>query len=117
MSKKIVVRSQDGKHIVGIIEGKVFKKSIHSSKHWVRRYDAIGIEAQAVEESILPICGLSGLIEIWDKDSGTTYRATIKDFLLHSIVDDLGGGAGEHYFLPAQYWTILPSNQQALKLQ
>lgn len=111
--KRQIIRSADG-HIVGTIEGQVFKKAIRA-KDWVRKYDAISVNAEAVYGPILEVCGLNGLIEITVKDTGTIYRSSVKNFLRHGITDDLG--SGEHLFLKKECWEAVPLGQQPLKLK
>jgi hypothetical protein len=111
--QKILVRAVNGK-VIGTIEGTTFKKVIRS-KDFVRKYGgAISLEAQALEKIILPLCGLTGIIEVTVKDTKTIYRIGIKDFLRHGILDDLG--TGDHYFVPKEYWQVTLPAQRFLPI-
>lgn len=113
MQRKLI-RSTDGRHIIGTIgEDRVFRKTIRL-KDLVRRYNgAISIEAQAFENFILPICRLSGSIEVTIKDTRTIYRIQVKDFFKNAIIDNLG--TGDHLFVGREHFDLIPPLQGRLE--
>lgn len=67
------IRTSSG-HVVGIVEGDLFKKSVHASKHFLRRPAAICFDVGTLDQA--EAVG-AVLVEVTDIESGRTYRASI----------------------------------------
>ncbi|MCL6447591.1 MAG: hypothetical protein K6U04_05465 [Armatimonadetes bacterium] len=112
-SKKLKVEIHDttGKKIIGYIENHVFKKNVCKSKHFFTNYSA-----WAIQEEAIPILRKHNvkLIEIYDKESGTTYRTSLDTFLSYSFVKNWG--YGRQLFLPLKFWEVIGPGFEQMRL-
>ncbi len=92
------VCSCDGKRI-GQIEGRIFKKKVYGSRHFLRSPRAIAIDADACDLEIAPSVER---IEVYDKEVDRLYVSSVGNFNQYKI--ELDRGFGRQYALPLRYW-------------
>jgi hypothetical protein len=99
-SKQAKLPIYSGAHIVGRVSGGTFYKTIHGSKHILRKPQAIAVSIDALEaaESAGAV-----KIQVRDVETDTTYRATIEHFRQAGIKINRGG-FGEQIALTLDGW-------------
>ncbi len=96
--RSIPVRRADGQ-VVGSVRGDVFSKRVKSSVHFLRTPPAI-----AFDTSTLLTAERAGAVwcEVYDLDTGRTYRASIHAVLQSGF--SLNRGHGAQIALPLDRW-------------
>lgn len=89
-----------GQRVIGSVRNQVFRKVITGSKHLLRQPPAIAISLDALQGAVR--AGAKQL-EVYDRETKTTYRATIKQFLEGGFT--FNRGFGEQMALPLDGWT------------
>lgn len=101
-NNKILVPSDDGTRVIGVIRRGVFTKTNwHSRKHLCFKHDAIGIDKAAFQDYVLPH---AEQIKCPDRDTGITYVISTADFKFHCIEDNLGWGV--QLFCRVRYFKV-----------
>ena len=93
----------DGRVIVGRVEGDIFRKSpARSSVHMLRRPRA----AWACDVDALDQARAAGAawVELFDRDTGATYRVAMVEFYRRGLRIDRGHGA--QLALPLECWDV-----------
>jgi len=96
--------SSDG-HIVGAVDGIVFRKTLSGKRHFLRKPLAIATDALVLEQA--QELGAE-MIEVRDKDTGDVYRASIQKVMTSGIEIDRGFGA--QIALPLIFWQVEKPN-------
>ncbi len=105
-----IVRTADGRKIIGNIENGTFTKSgIIGAIHMLHTPRGWGIDAATYKKQVEPYCHT---IVIPDTQSGITYKVSTGIFSKHKMFIDRG--FGEQYVLPIRYWQTIPPRQKAL---
>lgn len=94
--------SEDGRRVIGILNGKVFRKTVSKGVHWMRKMDAWGIDYHALYKQLPE----DGWVEMYDKDEGKTYRVTVQDYKNSGMVRRFKGQSAQ-VFLKSNYWTVV----------
>ena len=106
-----LVRSDDGKRFIGLLQDGAFKKvGWQSSKHLCHRYGGIGIDAGAFRNFVERF---AQFIEVDDEYVGVCYRISVECFRQHSIEDDLGWGS--QLFCPLKYFEKVGSGRDGAR--
>ena len=78
-----------GSHVIGVVRGNAFRKTISGSKHFLRQPPAIAVSLDALESAEkFGACWL----EVLDRETNTTYQASIEHFRQDSFAFDRGYG-------------------------
>jgi hypothetical protein len=93
-----------GLHIGDLTPDGTWRKTIDSRRHWCRKHDAPGFQAEVYEE--VRGRGFLRALEVFDRRSGCTFRASVEDVEGHAIRDTLNWADGEQVFLPRPFWTV-----------
>ncbi|MBI4294636.1 MAG: hypothetical protein HY669_00525 [Chloroflexi bacterium] len=110
-STKSRVLVRVGDRIIGWLEGDTFIKPVYGSKHQLRTPAAWAIDATAFDEVVKE---RARNILVWEKESGTRYRASVEHFDKHKGVLDRGHGV--QYYLVLSRWQIEPSRDAPRQL-
>ena len=113
-SKQSVFRS-DGR-AVGHTEGDTLYKSVKGEKHMLQKPRGWAWDVDILEEAERR--GATR-VEIYDRENGKTYIATIQDYRDYGV--SLNRGFSDQICLPLKYWQIVlpgqpPAKQLALAL-
>ena len=89
-----------GSHVVGRVEAGVFHKSVSGSKHFLQKPPGIAFDVSSLNDA-----GKAGAVhvEVYDKETRTTYRATLAHVLEHGRT--FNRGYGEQIVLTFEGWT------------
>lgn len=85
----------------GYVHGKTYHKRVHSSRHFLRDFEAIGISAACLREA--ERLGATEF-EVLDLDKNKMYRTAFATMREHGFVRDFGHG--EQLFLNFRWWSI-----------
>lgn len=88
-----------GGHVVGNVVGNVFKKSVSSSKHFLQKPPAIAFGMDSLNAA--KAAGAER-VEVYDKDTRTTYKASMAHLLENGF--SFNRGWGEQWALPLDGW-------------
>ena len=107
----MIIRSDDGKRIIGDLTGKIYTKKVQGSKHQLRVPPAWGIDESAV--TTIARAGAT-TIQIHDTEKGIYYSCELATFQTHCLKIDRG--FGKQLALPMKWWRVAmtPSIQPAL---
>ena len=92
----------DGRAVVGRVEGDTFYKSARSTVHMLRRPRAWAADIDTLDQA--RAAGATW-VELYDRDTGTRYRAALADFYRRGLRIDRGHGA--QLALPLTAWEIV----------
>jgi hypothetical protein len=109
---RIVTPSRDGGaplvwrglHIGELGPDGTWRKAIDSRRHWCRKHDAPGFQAE-VYDGLRNRAALRSL-EVFDRRTGCTFRASVEDVEVHAIRDTLNPLDGQQVFLPRHFWEV-----------
>ncbi len=93
-----------GRHIGDLLPNGTWRKVIDPRRHWCRKYDAPGIQAEVWDS--LRARRLVRRIEVFDRVSGCVFHLTADDFARVAIRDTLNTLAGEQLFAPRYTWQV-----------
>lgn len=102
-STKNRVPVRAGDKVIGVIEETTFVKPVYGSRHRLRTPSAWAIDAVAFDAQVKPY---AKEIIIWDRESGTKYRASVEHFDRQKR--SLSRGFGLQYFLVLSEWEVQP---------
>jgi len=92
--------------VVGQVRGDVFCKTVRSSAHMLRRPPAWALDLQ----SLLDAERLGArFVELFDRDSGATYRASAEQVRRYGFTFDRGHG--RQIGLPLERWAVRKAGQ------
>jgi hypothetical protein len=91
-------------HIGDLHPDGTWRKAIDSRRHWCRKHDAPGFQAEVYDH--LRDRRKLGALEVFDRRTGCTFRASVEDVEAHAIRDTLNGADGEQVFLPRPFWNV-----------
>lgn len=86
---------------VGRVEGGVFRRAMRSSSHMLKRPQAWAADVDALDQA--QAAGASQ-VEIFDRDTGATYRAELAEFHRRGL--PVNRGYGPQLALPLAYWQV-----------
>lgn len=92
-------RNAQGK-VIGTLEGGVFVKRASYKKHFMKIFDAWGIDSPVVQK----LQGKCSEIRIKDMDSDKVWVVPFEVFLANAFEKNFGHG--KQMFLSRQHWTI-----------
>lgn len=92
--------------VVGRVRGNVFRKSVRGSRHMLRRPPAWALDVGSLLEA--ERLG-ARFVEVFDRDTGATYRADVADVRRHGFTFDRGHG--RQIGLPLERWTVRRAGQ------
>jgi hypothetical protein len=93
-----------GLHIGDLLPGGKWWKAIDSRRHWCRKHDAPGFQAEVYDRHVSR--GVLRALEVFDKRTGCTFRASVEVVEAHGIRDTLNAVDGEQVFLPRPFWDV-----------
>ena len=102
-SQATPVYRSDGR-AVGRVEGGVFRRVMRSTVHQLQRPPAWAADVDALDQA--RAAGASQ-VEIFDRDTGETYRAELADFYRHGV--RVSRGHGVQLALPLGRWSVTMS--------
>ena len=99
-----------GNKIIGTLDGDIFYKSVHYSKHHLHKYNA-----WAIATSVIDDCESKGCkkIIIKDKESGNRYEIPFEMFIMKSF--EINHGYGKQYACSDSYFKLVDTKQLALQ--
>jgi hypothetical protein len=97
--------------VVGVVEGGVYRRRIHGSRHLLRKPPAIGVSLEVLAQ--LQALGVERL-EVEDVETGTTYWTPLAHFVERSFAFNYG--FGEQAALPLSGWIVERRGQQNIQL-
>ena len=89
-----------GGHIVGTVKGDTFRKVVLGSKHFLHKPPAICISLDALAAAE---AGGAQRVEVFDKEDGSTYRASVGRIRESGFT--FNRGFGSQIGLPLDYWS------------
>ena len=92
--------------VVGQVTGGTLTKTVHSSRHLLRRPPAWALDVASLEQAIA--LGARRVV-LHDADTGMTYEATLD--LFDSYAFDLDRGFGRQRALPLERWSRRKANE------
>lgn len=95
--------------IIGELNGDVFTKKVKFSKHYMKIYDAWGLDLKMFLEHLFP---KNAQIYIEDTESGSVYHISARNWAANGIFRDFG--YGEQIFCPRKHFTRSDKNQPYL---
>ena len=96
-AERQVVKSKSGSTVGHVVEG-VFIKVASRSKHFLRKPQAIAIDADSYDRSKI----LFTAIQVNDSDSGDVFTLSRAEF--EQYRQPLDRGFGRQYFVPLERW-------------
>lgn len=93
-----------GLHIGDLAPDRTWRKAIDSRRHWCRRHDAPGFQAEVYDS--LRNRGALRALEVFDRRTGCTFRASVEDVEARGVRDTLNPVDGEQVFLPRHFWEV-----------
>lgn len=93
---------------MGWVEKNTFKKNVEGSKHFLKKPPAIAFDKSTIKDA--QKFGAT-LIEVYDKETHRTYRASMDKLWEAGIHIDRG--QGQQLALPFRYWDIDDPNAPA----
>lgn len=93
--------------IVGLIEGDTFKKKVKRKVHYLEKLNAYGIQKSMIRT--LQKHNVK-FVEVFETDTGDTYRTLLSNYLKHAFERDFGHGP--QLFLPLKYFEIVSKYEQ-----
>ena len=100
-----------GKYVVGCVRGDTFYKTVSGSKHFKRIPAGISNDVSVIDDALN--AGASW-VEVTDRETGRTYRASIE--LINEKGIRFNEGFGNQINLLFQYWTeSIDINSKAVK--
>jgi len=93
-----------GLHIGDLRPDGAWAKVIDSRRHWCRKYDAPGLQAEVYDS--LRRRGVLRALAVFDRRTGCTFRASVEVVEAHGIRDTLNPLDGEQVFLPRSFWDV-----------
>jgi hypothetical protein len=96
--QELALRATSGK-VVAHVCGDVLRKSVDGSKHFLRQPGGICFDADILDQA--EHAG-AVRVEVKDRESGITYRATLADFWTHGV--KLDRGFQPQVCLPFGFW-------------
>lgn len=99
-SNRVPIYRADGR-AVGRVEGGVFRRVMRSSAHMLQRPRAWACDLDALDQA--RAAGAS-TVEVFDRDTGATYRADLADFYRRGVTVNRGHGA--QLALPLACWEV-----------
>ena len=91
----------DGRAVVGRVEGDTFYKSARSTVHLLRKPRAWACDVEALDQAR---AAGAVKVELFDRDTGATYRVELVEFYRRGRPIDRGHGA--QLALPLDCWTV-----------
>jgi hypothetical protein len=104
--KSGIVKITLGDKTIGIVANNAFIKNLHSSRHFLRKPEAICFDIESIEKVVK--LGAK-LIKILDLDTGRIYEASIA--LLKEKGIHINRGFGDQIALPLRYWKCEERNR------
>jgi hypothetical protein len=93
-----------GLHIGQLGPDGTWRKAIDPSHHWCRKHDAPGFQAEVYDG--LRSRGILRALEVFDRRTRCTFRASVEVVEAHGVRDTLNALDGEQVFLPRPFWDV-----------
>ena len=97
----IPIYRADGVTVIGRVEGDTFYKSARSTVHLLRRPRAWACDLDALDQAR---AAGADWVELYDRDTGATYRAQLVEFYRRGVRVDRGHGL--QLALPLTCWEV-----------
>lgn len=86
---------------VGHVEGGVYRRAMRSTVHQLKKPRAWAADVDTLDQA--QTAGASS-VEVFDRDTGATYRVELVEFYRHGV--RVNRGHGQQLALPLSYWQV-----------
>jgi hypothetical protein len=104
-------RVKAGNNFIGYLQGDQFIKPVYGSKHQLKCPPAWAIDAEVFDQEVKPC---ASEIVIFDRETGSRYIASVKNF--DAKRKSIDRGFGRQYYLPLSYWKLERADSRQLNL-